>query len=871
MDLITSHVNADFDALASMVAASKLYPSAVVVLSGGAEHNVKDFLTLHEDLLDIRVPREVDLAQVTRVILVDCQSRSRLGELAPLLSKPGLDIHVYDHHPQEQADFEPTRRVYRHTGATVTLLLEEIQAKGLTLEPVEATLMALGLYEDTGSFGFSATTAADLQAGSYLMSQQANLDLVAQFVHPVLSEEQRRTLAELVESAEHLTIHGVGVAISLLEAEDYRGEIASLAHRLADIENAETVFIVARTTRQRSDGSGDVLIVGRTAGEHLNIGGALQRLGGGGHRRAGSATLRGATLAAARERLVEVLGEEVRPEPSAADIMSQPPRTVQQDAPIEEVARCLQRYGHSGLSVMDGDHLVGVITRRDVDKARHHRLTHAPAKGFMTRPPVTAVESTPLSDLMQLMLDQGVGRLPILREGSLVGVVTRGDLLMALHGRSYAEPAASLAERMEEELPERVTRLLHTLGEEAGDVGVHAYLVGGFVRDLLLGIRNLDVDVVVEGEAALFAGRLATTLKAEVKGHERFGTAKVVLPDGFTIDVATARCESYPRPAALPEVEVSSLRDDLRRRDFSLNAMAVSLGTKRFGDLIDPFGGWEDLRAGRVRVLHNLSFVDDPTRVLRGARFAGRFGFELDPETRRLAMEAVAGGSLAALTPERLRRELINCLQEERVVEAFRELESLGVLRAMDAGLTVELPDGRVPLACCREALTWFARLRQRDKPDRLLVLLAGLLAPLGPEKARALCLEKLRYSAPRTEAVAEALAAAPRIQRDVADLSGSSLTRCLRGERLETLVVARALGVGGVVDAPLEEFITRLRHCHLGIGGRDLQELGYAPSPAFGRVLEEALDAKLDGGLRTRKAELAFAAQRLQELTGGI
>jgi tRNA nucleotidyltransferase (CCA-adding enzyme) len=869
MEVITTHINTDFDGLAAMVAAGRLYPGARLALPGGVDRNVKDFLTLHEDLLDIGSGKDLPRQGIAHVIVVDTQSRSRIGELADLLDLPGIRVTVYDHHPIEQADFEPDERHVEPLGATTTLLLKHIRERNLALSPFEATLFALGIYFDTGSFTFGGTTAEDLDAAAHLRRCGANLDVVADYLHYGFTEEQRSLLTELVRSSEIHIIRGVSVALACVETPGYVSEVAALASRLVELENAEAVFVLA----QMDD---DLYLIGRSQTDRLDVSEALKEWGGGGHARAASAHVKSpltpATLLDIKQQLLSILERQVVEEPRAEEIMSRPARTIPAAASIEEAAKAMQRYGHSGLSVVENGQLVGVVSRRDVDKARHHGLLHAPVKGFMARGVTVARPEDSLSVLESRMIEQDVGRLPILQDGKLVGVVTRADLLKARHGAKYAAAPRNLSSKLEARVPDHLLRILRLIGEEGDDRGIPVYLVGGFVRDLIMSGTSSDsetyrspsdLDLVTEGDAIRLAESLAEKLGARTKTHPRFGTASLVFPDGSHLDLATARTESYARPAALPDVERSSIEDDLRRRDFTINAMAIRLGERHFGELLDPHRGVRDLRRHEIRTLHNLSFLEDPTRIMRAARFEARFGFHMEPHTRHLAEEVIREGRLATLTPERFGRELLLGLEESSVVEVVRRWEELGILVYLHPKLHADT--GRMNQAL--ETLRWFASLRQRETADRTLLLLTALVSPLSPDEARDVCEKRLRYSEPKTDQIVRSLQRASRLAEEIQELQSdpAEFTRRLLSEDLVTLLYVTVLQPD--TRDLLATYFQKLRHVKLGVSGNDLIARGYRPGPSFSAAMQDTLDEKRRGRLRSRKKEEEFLIQRLEEI----
>lgn len=382
------------------------------------------------------------------------------------------------------------------------------------------------------------------------------------------------------------------------------------------------------------------------------------------------------------------------------------------------------------------------------------------------------------------------------------------------------------------------------------------YLVGGTVRDVLLGVPSLDVDVVVEGDAVAVAGRLAEALAGSMTVHGRFGTAVVDRGDGSHVDVVTARRETYAEPAALPVVEPGTIEDDLRRRDFTLNAIAASLAPDEFGALVDPCGGRADLAAGTIRVLHERSFADDPTRIVRAIRYESRFDFRMDTATDTLARAAVDAGLLELLTPTRLGDELVTLLAEDRVGAALERLADLGVDRAIHpalaagpeaAGLAARADELRAELGV--DAPAW-----------RIRLAVLALHVPPG-ELERLLDGFGLRRHDVRQ--VVGAVTLAPKlVERLAGDADPADVVALADPGAPDAPLLALALA-----DLPaLRTYFTTLRGVRLNVDGDDLAELGLAESPRVGEVLAELRRRKLRGELDGREAELAAARDLIGE-----
>lgn len=881
MEVVTTHVGADFDALASLVAASKLHPGAHLVLSGGADRNVADFLSLHQELLNLETLRDLDLDAITTLVVVETQSSSRLGELSKVVQRPGVRILVYDHHGGG-GDLQPEQAVVRPYGATTTLLMELIRARELPVTPFEATLFLLGIYEDTGCLTFASTTPEDAEAVAWLLRQGANLDVVSTFLIRGLTPEQRALLNDLLARTRYHEVHGARIAITAAEAPGYVDEVALLAHRLADMEGADALFVLVRMDE-------NLLVVGRARSAGVDVARVLEAFGGGGHERAASATIKGGDVDAVRARLLEILAQVVCPRATARDLMSWPVRTIPPDATLETAGRLLARYGIGGLLVVEEGQPVGVISRRDVDRAIHHRLSHAPVRAFMSRDVRPVSPDAPLHEIEHLMIEERVGRIPVMHEGRLVGIITRTDVLRALHQaaptflppRPTAGPApreahpANVADLLNERLPERVQRLLAQAGAVGDALHLYVFTVGGFVRDLLLGVANLDVDLVVEGDGIAFARRLTDELHADVSLHHRFGTAALTLPDGVRIDVASARTELYEHPAALPVVEHSSLRDDLARRDFTINAMAVQLNAPAFGRLVDPFRGRRDLRLQRVRVLHSLSFVEDPTRLFRGVRFEARYQFHFSPGTERLARDAVAHGAIQGLSPARLRKEVLLTLRESEALRAIERWQELGILPALWPGLQLTALV-RERLQRVDSVLSWYNGLGLKQRVEPWLLPFGVLVEPLGHDAALQFAETRLRLRARHQEILRAALYALPRLCAVLAQpwrgrgrrgVRASEVYWACRDLPVEALLLAVILSGSELARDRVALYLRELRHVRPRLSGDQLIAMGFARGPVVGVVLREILDRRLDGELITAEDELEYARRRLMQM----
>jgi tRNA nucleotidyltransferase (CCA-adding enzyme) len=614
LTVITTHVNADFDAFASMLAAQKIYPEALVVFPGSQEKNLRDFFVKSMVYLyNIVRIKDIDLNAVKRLILVDTRQASRIGKFASIVDRPRLEIHIYDHHPSMPDDLSGSVEVIQMTGATISILTQILGDKEIPITPEEATIMALGLYEDTGSFTFISTTQDDYFAAAYLLSKGANLNVVSDIITREMTPEQVSLLNDMIEALNHHTVNGIDLAITGVSSETYIGDFAFLVHKLKDMQHLEVIFALASMENR-------VYMVARSRLPEVDVGEIAMAFGGGGHPSAASATIRGRTLIQVEEKLLGLLNRFINPKRSAKDLMSSPAIHVEPAVTLKEAAESLTRYNVNVVVVVESDELLGMISRQVIEKGLHHKLEDVPVREYMTTDIDTVRPDGTLSEIQEKIIGNKQRLLPVVENGRVVGVITRTDLLNTLVSERARIPEYEIESAewepgvrkkrvtkfLTERLPAEIIELLRGIGSVADSLDYNAYAVGGFVRDIFLYQENLDIDVVIEGDGIEFAKALTAALGGRARSHEAFRTAVVILPNGRKIDVATARLEYYTSPAALPTVETGSIKLDLYRRDFTINTLAIKLNPDGFGTVIDFFGAQQDLKRKVIRVLHNL-------------------------------------------------------------------------------------------------------------------------------------------------------------------------------------------------------------------------------------------------------------------------
>ena len=862
MEVILTHENADFDAVASLLGASKLFPTATPVLPRRVNRNGRAFLALYGAELPFVEPDDLPRRRkITRAILVDTQGLTTLRGM-----RDGMRVDIIDHHELDR-ELPPGWTYYGQIlGATTTILVEEISARFLKLTNIEATLLLLGIYEDTGSLSYEGTTSRDVRAAAWLLEQGASLAVVNKFIHHPLAPGQRVLYDRLLEQSETHEIEGHTVIVAWAEAPEFSEEISTLAHKLRELLEPAALFVLVGL-------NGHIQLVARSTTDDIDVSAVAGHFGGGGHQRAAAALIRARSLQDVHEELLRMLPEIVHPSVTVEQVMS---RGVQVLSPVDTVAAAaerMRRTGHEGYPVVAEGRVIGLLTRRAVDRALQFKMASVPVTQVMEAGSVTVSGRDSVAHLQRTMIESGWGQIPVVERDRIVGVVTRSDLI-TLWGTPPTEPRhREVAVLLEQSLLAPVLALVRQVSQKAGEMGFVPYFVGGLVRDLLLGHPIVDVDMVIEGDGIALARRLAADLGGRVIPHKRFGTAKWLLSPRVwqrvagavphddlppSVDFATARTEFYTHPTALPEVERSSIKQDLHRRDFTINTLAIRLDPDHWGELLDFYGGEADLRNKVIGVLHSLSFVDDPTRMLRAARLESRMGFRLNPRSEKLIADALP--LLKRVSGDRIRHELDQIFAEREPERALCRLDELGVLAQIHPSLHC---DGwlQARYRAVREDLkpeTWNLKLE-----DTSFLYLALLAYRLGDKE-----LDELTRRLKMKRDDADELLFLPGLQDTLLQLGKarrpSAVFRLLQPYPPRILAVAWVAADRKRLRDRLLRYQTEWRLVETEITGDVLKAMGLKPSPLFGRLLGALRDARLDGRVSTQEEEAALLEELL-------
>lgn len=919
--IILTHEHTDFDALASLLGASLLFSDFLPVLPYQLNRNVQEFLALYRNQFPFIQPRELPRGHVDEVLLVDTRAAN-----LPKGIQDETQFQVIDHHSVDATVPEGWRLWSEPVGANTTLFVEQLMELQHTLTPVETTLLALGIHEDTGSLTYASTTHRDVQALAWLMhpDRGINLNVLSQFLQHPLSAEQRTLLQRLIDQSQFSDIGGHSVVIACADAPAFTGELSTLANRIRNFHESDALFMIVQLENI-------VQVVARSTTDVIDVGSIAHELGGGGHTRAAAASIHKQSPTEIRDRILNLLQQFSHSGTTVRQIMSiGRPQTLAPDQLIDNAAVLMQRYGHEGFPVVEQtangkEVLLGVITRREADRAINHGLGDAPVQRFMQAGQHTVTPDDSVQQLRRLMIESGWGQLPVVNDdGQIIGIVTRTDLIKLWdEGPFPPQKRAALDERLRTVLAPAQYAMLHLIGNEIDQMDFAVYVVGGFVRDLLLNgqstshkyvedigktatattpISAVDMDIVIEGDAIALAERVQQQYGGRTVAHQRFGTAKWLLNDpdhplnaaalrqaiaqqltqyqtGIVarpeeillstlpahLDFVTARTEFYTAPTALPTVERGSIKLDLHRRDFTINTLALSLNPDRWGELLDFYGGVTDLNSGRVRVLHSLSFVDDPTRILRAVRYEQRFDFQIGVRTEELLRDAIP--LLERVTAARVRHELERILDERLPEKVLWRLYELGVLTQIHPALVMT-----------KRIETHFVRLRQKlatptastyvqelaEEPLDLLYW--GLWVLNLPTTAQQALNERLglRGSTQKLVAALHHIHANQTILSDPT-VSSDTAVAILEKSSATALALYIALDLVPAMTPILQQYVERWQHVRPTLNGRDLQELGIPRGPIYGEILSAIRNALLVGEIEGREEEVSLARKLAQ------
>lgn len=870
MKIVITHQSPDFDAIASAYGAFVLHSCDRIYLSHNVDESVSSYIK-DEDMSDIFQRIGANFIEsfnedIELLVITDCKVTSRLGYLAEFIKKT-KNVILYDHHTTSESDIGASEKHVDEIGSCTSILVEKIFSSNIKLSQNAVNLLLLGIYEDTGFLTFNTTTERDFEAVLNLVKSGGDLSKINQYIKRDITKEQIFLMNELMINISLLFINGIAIGVSFGSYDDYIPDIAILANKIVDMENLDAFFMAVRLGDRN-------FVIGRSRAEYLDTTEVLEYFGGGGHPNASSAVIKDLTLNETVEKLKFIIRDVVKPQKKAEHMMTSPVKFVSYYQTFNDALDLFMKYNLNMMPVVKNNFSVGLISRKDILQGIKHGLSGEPVNNIMQIEFEKVAPDTEFQKVEDIMLIKNQKLVPVEdSKTGLTGVITRTDLLRLMREESVRIPyylrgkavGMGLAKTMnvrnllKDRLPERFYDMLLEIGELGEELNSKVYVVGGFVRDLLMRNDNFDVDIVVEGSASKFARRYSKIKNARVSVHKKFDTAQVILSDNTRVDFATARTEYYTFPAAAPEVESSSIKNDLYRRDFTINAMAVKLNKKEFGKLLDFFGGRRDLKDKKIRVLHNLSFVDDPSRVFRAIRFAVRFGFEIGPHTNKLLKHTVNLKLFERVIGKRMFMELKYILSEDNYLKALEILKEYDLLKFFHKD--IKLDSKKYELFESVDRISGWYTFQTKFPVDIFLCRFYVFLTGLKHDNLKTLA-DKFEFnhleSAKYISEVSKVLNVSIKIRRDK-KLTNSRLYSFLKAFKSESVIYLGAV-LGRDYEDKIKDYFNIFRNVKLQVTGDDFIKIGFRPSRKFAEILNKLIEMKIDGAISSREEELDMA-----------
>lgn len=849
MKVITCHIKPDFDAIASCIAAKKLYPDAKIVFPELPKRSTKDFMIQSIIYSYAADETKIDLKDIDTLIIVDTHSKNRIGVFANILDT--AKIICYDHH--EDGDIKCKDMHKAKTGANTTQIVSQIIKKNISITEDEATLFMLGIYEDTGKLLYNSTTPEDFSVCSILRKSGADLDIVSNILEESLTEADVELLNEMSKNKRIYEINSNKILLSFTSSDTYVNDVSLLVTKILKINDVNAAICMFRMGSK-------VYVIGRSKDDGIDLLKIFKEFGGGGHKQAASAVIRNMTLIETTEVVSLAIKSEMLNDIKAKDIMSFPPKFIDSAGSIKEANDIMSKFSINALAVVNNNEVVGIITRQTIQRALYHNLNNSSVENFMHTEFEAVDEKETFSRIKDIVINKNQRLIPVISHNKLVGVITRTNLLKLLteniKRESFINPP-NIKGKLKKSLPPKVYEYLLTAGHIAEQMGLNIYVVGGIVRDIMLGIDNLDVDLVVEENGIAFAKKMAEKYQARVASHERFKTATIIFKDKFRIDVATARREYYEIPGSLPIVEKSSIKLDLYRRDFTINTLAVKLNDD-FGQLLDFFGGLSDIKNKKIRVLHDLSFIEDPTRILRAIRFSAKFGFDIGKQTEKLIKTTINLGILHNVEKSRIFKEMILIFNSPNVEDAFNMMSKYLILRNLNRKLIV---DGRL-LQFIRKAediikgYSIFFKDKKIKKELVYIIMIEYLFK-------KSLSFSETIGADEKTINVAKSISSKINlIKSTVTDDNATNIDIYYTLKKIPTEAILAVFVISNE-HKNISRYLEHLMNQRHFISGKDLINLGFKPSCIFSKIMSDVFNLQLMGEIKDKLEAIRYIKEK--------
>ncbi len=861
MQVVILGEGADLDALSSAYGITLLYEDTYILLPNSLTTSVRFVLKRYKHKFKAKLIKLEEIKNLEKIFLVDTNDISVLEKKYSHLLDKKIKVEIYDHHPKSKNLNKNCILHIDSVGAATTLVIEEIQKKEIEIDQKDATILAFGLYEDTGSFTYNMTTERDFYAGAFLIKNGADLNIVRYLIEEKIDEDKIKIIEQLVENVHFLFVKNKKIIITSAAYERYVPDISAFFHIIKPFEEVDAVFAVVNLR-------GKITIIARSKTKKIHVGKILSIFGGGGHYAAASANTKGFTTNEIIKILEEVLLKEAYSELKIEKIMSKDILIKKKDEKIKNVKEEIENYPL--VIVVDENQIFeGIVLQKVVKDALKHGLKDTPLENFLIDDIVVLTPETSVIEAEEQIIKYSQEYFPVVSKGYPVGIVSRIQIVKAIHGsifetekdifisRTKVIPKyVNYKKKLERYLPEDILKELKFIGKIAKELNFRVYLVGGIVRDIAMKRKNLDIDLIVEGDAIQLVKIYAKKRKLPFSTFEEFMTANVKLHSGIKLDFATARKETYERPGAYPKVEKATLKEDLYRRDFTINTLAIEITENNFGMLIDYFHGLRDIKDKAIRVLHQLSFVEDPIRILRALRFAGRFSFKLGKTTEKLLKFAIDQNLLLTAPPGRINLEFQLTFNEEKVVDIILLMNQYKVLQQIIPEFILDEKRESI-LFRLRDLILSF-EMFFNFKIDKVSIYLLALMYHL-PLEISSEILDKYYFKGSKKffEEYFD--------KKDIFKIIPEKNSNLYK--KIKFIDKNLLLYFCGVLDVEVADRIVQIlkkeEERKLIISGEDLNKLGIEPSPMYKVILDDVFKKFLDDEIKTKEEAIRYVKKK--------
>lgn len=863
MILITSHIGLDFDGFASCYLLTKLYDNSKILLPGALEGKLKKFISLNPQLNE-KLIFSLESAKIEKLIIADTSSKSRLPHISELLESFDFNkICLYDHHLIDENSIKCGENYLSKAGATTSLIIIKLIEKNIELTSFEASLGLLGIYEDTNFLAYPGTTSIDLKAASYLMENNGDLQIVNNILKTGLSKKQLDILNKVVSNLERFNIKGRDVAVSTFTSDSYENDISSILHKVVELENLKLLFCIFQLENK-------TYLICKNNYKDINLKKLIgTKLKGGGHSFVYSASFKKKTIFEIK-KIVDGIIADI-PSLLNAKLIARPAvYKLNKNDTVKMAFNIMNRLRINSLAILNDDNIVeGVVLRQDVDYSMSHNLQDMPLKEIMNIEFTFVDEYTDIEELRDLFLNTNMKIIFVNLKNNELGIITRTEVFKkALISNSNVVKKVSYKQRLKKVLPEKYNKIFDDVSNTAEELNTEVFIVGGFVRDLILRKKNLDFDFVVTHDGIKFGKKLSVKLGAKCVTHEKFNTCLLILKDGTRLDFATSRLEYYKSPGALPTVEKGHLYHDLYRRDFSINAMAISLNKETFGQLIDYFGGKKDLKEKNIRVLHSLSFIDDPTRLIRAIRFKNRFKFKIGKTTESLMKAACSNKVYKNISGFRFLKEISILFSEENASTVLGDLEKFKVFHFVNEEINIDSYVKDLALKV-DSVISWHKLLFKESSTVYWIIYLFTIFIHFKNDELKKAA-KLLNLNKKFTSLLLKNKKTIRFLELFFNNLNfnkylDSEIYMNLKGIETELLLFAVAYFDNEENKKIISKYITYLSEFKLKVTGQDLIEKGFKKGPEIKIILDKVIVASIDEKAFDRKSQLKILKNILE------